>query len=122
MLSEKGEGSVTSTASRSYQQSHRKKSKHIDALLVINPTSSSGSTGKGWDNLNVKIKNTFGKNMQVIFTKKASDGTLLTRKFLKGGVTKVIAIGGDGTINEVANGFFFPKVRQTNNKKLITLS
>jgi diacylglycerol kinase (ATP) len=122
LLSEKEEDSVPSTASRSYQQHHRKKSKHIDTLLVINPTSSSGSTGKGWDNLNVKIKNTFGKNIQVIFTKKANDGTLLTRKFLKRGVKKVIAIGGDGTINEVANGFFLPEGRQTNNKKLVTLS
>ena len=122
MLSEKGEDSVPSTASRSYQQNHRNKSKHIDTLLVINPTSSSGSTGKGWDNLNVKIKNTFGKNIQVIFTKKANDGTLLTRKFLKRGVKRVIAIGGDGTINEVANGFFLPEGRQTNNKKLVTRS
>jgi diacylglycerol kinase family enzyme len=33
-----------------------------------------------------------------VFTKKSGDGTTLTRK--------IIAIGGDGTINEVANGFF----------------
>ena len=33
-----------------------------------------------------------------MFTKKSGDGTTLTRK--------IIAIGGDGTINEVANGFF----------------
>ena len=33
-------------------------------------------------------------------------GAVLARTFLKRGFGKVIAIGGDGTINEVANGFF----------------
>jgi diacylglycerol kinase (ATP) len=41
-----------------------------------------------------------------VFTKKAGDGTALTREFLKKGFKKIVAIGGDGTINEVANGFF----------------
>lgn len=114
---EKEEQSVPFTTSRSHEHSHSKKSKNIDTLLVINPTSSSGSTGKGWDNLYVKIKDVFGKNSQIVFTKKANDGTLLTRKFLKKGVKKVIAIGGDGTINEVANGFFLPERKQNDKKK-----
>ena len=123
MLSQKEEELVTFTASRSrHQQNHKKKSKYIDTLLVSNPTSSSGSTGKGWDNLYTKIKDTFGKNTQIVFTKKANDGTLLTRKFLRRGVKKVIAIGGDGTINEVANGFFLPEGRHSDNKKLVPFS
>ena len=122
MLSQKEEESVTFTASRSQQQNLKKKLKHIDTILVSNPTSSSGSTGKEWDNLYIKLKDTFGKNTQVVFTKKANDGTLLTKKFLKKGVKKVIAIGGDGTINEVANGFFLLKGRQSDNKKLVPFS
>ena len=47
-----------------------------------------------------------GENLKVAFSKKAGDATTLTRKFLKSGFTTVVAIGGDGTINEVANGFF----------------
>src|SRR3712207_8807925 len=39
-------------------------------------------------------------------TKKAGDGTVLARKFLKQGFKNIVAIGGDGTLNEVANGFF----------------
>lgn len=114
---EKEAQSVPFTISRSHEQSPSKKSKNIDTLLVINPTSSSGSTGKGWDNLYVKIKDVFGKNSQIVFTKKANDGTMLTRKFLKKGVKKVFAIGGDGTINEVANGFFMPERKQDYKKK-----
>lgn len=123
MISEKEKESVPFTASRSSdEQNRRKKSRYIDTLLVINPTSSSGSTGEGWDNLYTKIKDVFGKNSQILFTKKANDGTLFTRKFLKKGVKKVIAIGGDGTINEVANGFFLPERKQDYKKKQVPFS
>ena len=77
-----------------------------DTVLIVNPKSSSGSTGKDWENLFIKIKKTFGKNPKVAFTKKSGNGRILTRKFLKEGFKKIVAIGGDGTINEVANGFF----------------
>jgi diacylglycerol kinase (ATP) len=77
-----------------------------DTVLIVNPKSSSGSTGNDWENLLIKIKQTFGKNPKVVFTKKAGDGSTLTRRFLKKGFKKIVAIGGDGTINEVANGFF----------------
>jgi len=82
-----------------------------DTVLIVNPKSSSGSTGKDWENLFIKIKKTFGKNPKVAFTKKSGDGRTLTRKFLKKGFKKIVAIGGDGTINEVANGFFCVKKR-----------
>jgi diacylglycerol kinase family enzyme len=77
-----------------------------DTVLIVNPKSSSGSTGKEWQNLFIKIKKTFGGNPKVAFTKKPGDGSTLTKKFLKKGFKKIVAIGGDGTINEVANGFF----------------
>jgi diacylglycerol kinase (ATP) len=77
-----------------------------DTVLIVNPKSSSGSTGKDWENLFIKIKKTFGGNPKVAFTKKPGDGSTLTKKFLKKGFKKIVAIGGDGTINEVANGFF----------------
>src|ERR671914_2210724 len=88
---------------------HRKKSikqKDIDTVLVVNPNSCSGLTGKGWDDLYSEIKEALGTNVEVALTKKPGDGTILTRQFLKQGFKKVVAIGGDGTLNEVANGFF----------------
>lgn len=75
-------------------------------VLVINPTSSGGSTGKDWDTQFTKIKETFGENPEILFTEKSGDGTSLTRDLLKKGFNRIVAIGGDGTINEVANGFF----------------
>jgi diacylglycerol kinase (ATP) len=102
----KGNASSLSTASRDHKQKLNKKLKHVDTLLVANPSSSGGATGKDWESFYTEVKEAFGGNPYVVFTKKTGDGTALTRKFLKKGFKRVIAIGGDGTINEVANGFF----------------
>ena len=98
---------------------HRKKSpkqEDIDTVLVVNPNSSSGLTGKGWNELYTEIKKALGIRVKVALTKKPGDGTVLARKFLKQGFKKVVAIGGDGTLNEVANGFFEDPVGIHSNK------
>ncbi|MDQ3883693.1 MAG: diacylglycerol kinase family lipid kinase [Thermoproteota archaeon] len=102
--------STTTPSARSKRTYHRRKSikqNKIDTVLVVNPNSSGGLTGKGWNDLYSEIKDALGTaNVEVALTKKAGDGAILTRQFLKQGFKKVVAIGGDGTLNEVANGFF----------------
>ena len=98
--------SATTTKKRTYQRRKSTKRKDIDTVLIVNPNSSSGLTGKGWNDLYPQIKNVLDDNLKVAWTKKPGDGSMLTRQFLKQGFKKVIAIGGDGTLNEVANGFF----------------
>ncbi|HET7390456.1 MAG TPA: diacylglycerol kinase family protein [Nitrososphaeraceae archaeon] len=78
-------------------------------VLIVNPSSSSGSTGKNWNDFYLKVKGFFGENPEIAFTKKSGDGTTLAREYLKKGFKNIVAIGGDGTINEVANGFFLFK-------------
>src|ERR671915_1826161 len=109
----------TTTPPRSKRTYHRKKSikqKDIDTVLVVNPNSSSGMTGTGWNDLYSEIKEALGSSVEVALTKKPVDGTTLTRQFLKQGFKKVVAIGGDGTLNEVANGFFEEPVGIHSNK------
>jgi diacylglycerol kinase (ATP) len=77
-----------------------------ETVLIVNPNSCGGSTGKNWENLYNQIKEIFGENPEVAFSQKSGDGTTLTRDLLRRGFKKIVALGGDGTINEVANGFF----------------
>jgi diacylglycerol kinase family enzyme len=77
-----------------------------DTVLIVNPNSCGGLTGKNWENLDNQIKEIFGEKPEVAFSQKSGDGTILTKDFLKKGFKKIVALGGDGTINEVANGFF----------------
>lgn len=81
--------------------------KDAETVLIVNPNSCSGLTGKNWDQLFDQIKKVLRKErIKVVFSKRSGDGTRLARDCLRRGFTDIYAIGGDGTINEVANGFF----------------
>jgi diacylglycerol kinase (ATP) len=100
---------ISKFASIGLKQEKMKK-RNVITALVVNPTSSGGSTGKDWDTQVIKIKEAFGEEPEIVFTQKSGDGISLTRDLLKKGFKRIVAIGGDGTINEVANGFFIPLV------------
>ncbi|HYP51634.1 MAG TPA: diacylglycerol kinase family protein [Pyrinomonadaceae bacterium] len=72
-------------------------------LVIVNPKSASGSTENRWAQLASDLRAHFGA-FQVAFTKKQGDGTLLAKRGAAQGRKFIIACGGDGTINEVANG------------------
>ena len=80
------------------------KSIQSSSVIIINPKSQGGAT----ENNTVlnKILNKLFHKSKIIYTKKHGDATRLTRYYLKRGYKEVVAVGGDGTINEVANGFF----------------
>ena len=80
----------------------------------MNPNSQGGNTGKNWNETYSKIKEFLPTNHQIIFTKKTNDATLVTRKLLEEGYKNIVAVGGDGTINEVANGFFYNRSNRNN--------
>jgi len=53
-----------------------------------------------------RAKDLFGQNIDVIVTDYAGHATYLTRELLNRGFQHIIGVGGDGTFNEVVNGFF----------------
>jgi len=74
-------------------------------VVVVNPRSAGGKTERRWPQLRQIIHEAYGP-FEERFTAGPGDGTTLARDALKGGAELVVALGGDGTINEVVNGFF----------------
>ncbi|MGI8555747.1 MAG: diacylglycerol/lipid kinase family protein [Pyrinomonadaceae bacterium] len=72
-------------------------------LVIVNPKSAGGATQSGWAKNASDLRTHFGA-FQVAFTKKAGDGIELAKRGAARGRKFIIACGGDGTINEVANG------------------
>jgi diacylglycerol kinase (ATP) len=102
---------VPHTISNNRRQNQVGDTKSNELILILNPNSQGGATGKNWDNTYAAIKEYLPKQHRIIFTKKADDGTNITRKLLKLGYKNIVVVGGDGTINEVANGFFDIKAK-----------
>ncbi len=82
--------SNSKSSSSSTSSINQNKKEYTDTVLVVNPKSASGSTGKGWEDLYIKIKEAFGQNPEVAFTKKAGDGTTIATRFLKKGFKKLL--------------------------------
>ncbi|MFZ3035188.1 MAG: diacylglycerol kinase family protein [Parvibaculum sp.] len=81
---------------------------HVAA--VVNPRSGGGRTGRAWRVIATALEAELGP-VRVHFTTSHSTSRYLpaaelTRIALKSGAQLVIAVGGDGTISEVVNGFF----------------
>ena len=74
--------------------------------VVINPTAGNGKAKKLTQSLLQKIKSSSDFELNIAFTKEKNDAVYITRKAIMEGATMIIAVGGDGTINEVVNGFF----------------
>lgn len=72
-------------------------------LVIVNPKSAAGATESRWAEIAADFRTHFGA-FQVAFTKTHGDGVRLAKRGAQQGRKFIIACGGDGTINEVANG------------------
>lgn len=72
-------------------------------LVIVNPKSAGGSTRNNWSAIASDLRAHFGP-YKVAFTKGPGDGVDLAKAAAEAGREFIIACGGDGTINEVANG------------------
>ncbi|HMU32390.1 MAG TPA: diacylglycerol kinase family lipid kinase [Pyrinomonadaceae bacterium] len=72
-------------------------------LVIVNPKSAAGSTREAWAATASELRTHFGP-YSAAFTKGAGDAIAIAERAANEGRTFIIACGGDGTINEVANG------------------
>lgn len=102
-------------------------------FVVANPRAGAGQVEREWDRIERMLRARLPE-IDFAFTEGPNHATLLTREALREGWEMIVTIGGDGTFNEAANGFFekvdpdaFDRdddgfVRQVEDKPLVTIN
>ncbi len=71
---------------------------------ILNPRAASGRAGRRWPGLRPIFEAVLGP-VDVRFTEAPNHATALAREAIRNGAELVVAVGGDGTFNEVVNGY-----------------
>lgn len=74
-----------------------------ELLIIVNPRSAGGATGRRWQEIESRLRQRLTIPFDVAFTQHAGHATILAREAV-GRYGCVVAMGGDGSINEVLNG------------------
>ena len=72
-------------------------------LVIVNPRAGSGRAGRAFDGIRTVLERRLGA-VDVSFTERPAHAIDLAREAVRGGKKLLIAVGGDGTLHEVANG------------------
>ena len=73
------------------------------ARFIINPVAAGGATRRRWDRIRAQFGQ-LGYPWESIFTQGPGHAVVLARDAAREGCELVVAVGGDGTLNEVVNG------------------
>ena len=76
----------------------------MKTIVIVNPQAGNGRTEKIWPQIESELKQSIG-SFQIMQTVRRDDATYLSRMILKEDAARIVAIGGDGHLNEVLNGF-----------------
>jgi len=77
----------------------------MSAFAVVNPRSGNGRTARERPNIERALHAIYPLLM-VAHTQRGADAIGLVRNAIREGYREILAVGGDGTINEAVNGFF----------------
>jgi YegS/Rv2252/BmrU family lipid kinase len=77
----------------------------LKTQVIVNPESDQGKTRKRWRHIKEGLKS-FLKEFKYEFTEKPLQATEISRVAIKEGTELIVGVGGDGTMNEIANGFY----------------
>ena len=76
----------------------------MKTIVIVNPQAGNGRTEKIWPNIESALEKSIG-SFEVLQTTCRGDATDLSRRILKEDAARIVAVGGDGHLNEVLNGF-----------------
>ncbi len=74
-------------------------------LVIVNPASGGGRTARDWPAVETRLRSA-GLRFDAVLTTRPGEATEIARRAVREGRALLVAAGGDGTINEVVNGFF----------------
>ncbi len=72
-------------------------------VFLVNPASAGGSTGRRWPELAHRAA-TLGLTGDALVSEEQGHLTALAEEAVRGGATRLVVVGGDGSVNEVVNG------------------
>jgi YegS/Rv2252/BmrU family lipid kinase len=75
-------------------------------IFIVNPAAANGRIGADWQSIESAIKEHYTTAFDFEFTSKRMDAVDIARSAIRSGYDVIVSVGGDGTANEVMNGFF----------------
>ena len=76
----------------------------MKTIVIVNPQAGNGRTEEIWPNIESALKKSIG-SFEVLQTTCQGDAEGLSRRILAVDTVRIVAVGGDGHLNEVLNGF-----------------
>jgi diacylglycerol kinase (ATP) len=86
-------------------------------FLIVNPTSGNGKSKKSWQQISTLLTN-HGIRFSFAFTEFSKHESELAQHAIKNGFTKIISVGGDGTLHHIVNGIMSQNLVETNTIQL----
>jgi YegS/Rv2252/BmrU family lipid kinase len=84
----------------------------LPVAVIVNPAAHKGGAAKRWPAIEAELSARLGA-FKPCFTQAPGHATELARSALAEGARRIVAVGGDGTVNEVLNGLLDPSGRLT---------
>ena len=75
-----------------------------ETLFIINPVAARGTTFKRWVETRPRLR-ALGMDLREHLTTRSGEAAQVAREAIRLGIKRVVAVGGDGTLNEVVNGY-----------------
>lgn len=90
-------------------------------FIIVNPVSANRTTAKEWPKFE-KVLLDSGYEFEAVLTERPGHAAELARQAIKSGYKTIMSVGGDGTMNEVVNGFFEDGLPIAEDSRLVVFS